>query len=97
MSNPDGSPHQPQPGLALRVDELRTSLRFVPANLLAERTGSTYHALDSGRGEFRLSLFDSPLVVLFPGLVAYQTNGEPFPHHIQAANANNVGMFSGSI
>lgn len=82
MSKPDGSP--PPPGLALRVDELRAALRLVPANLLAERTGSTYHALNPGRGEFRLSLFDSPLVVSFPELVAYQTNSEPCPPHIQA-------------
>ncbi|MFZ5911083.1 MAG: DUF3786 domain-containing protein [Chloroflexota bacterium] len=84
MSKPDESPHLPKPGLALRVDELRAALRLAPVDLLVERTGSTFHALDSGRGEFRLSLFDSPLTVSFPGLVAYQKNGDPFPPHIQA-------------
>ncbi len=84
MSNPALSSPLSKPGLALRVDELRAALRLVPANLLVERTGCAYHALGRGRGEFRLSLFDSPLVVSFPELVAYQTNGEPFPPHIQA-------------
>lgn len=74
----------PQSGLALRVDELRAGLRLVSVNLLAERTGSAFHALDSGRGKFRLSLFDSPLVVSFPELVAYQKNGDPFLPYIQA-------------
>ncbi len=84
MSKPDGSPPLSKPGLALRVDELRAALRPIPVNLLAERTGSSYHALGPGRGEFRLSLFDSPLVVSFPEWVVCQANGDVFPLHIQA-------------
>jgi len=84
MSNPNASPLSPQPGLALRVDELRAALRLVPANLLAERTGATFHVLDPGRGEFSLSLFDSLLAVSFPELVAFEKRDHPFPPYIQA-------------
>jgi hypothetical protein len=69
MSETDKTPQPPKPALASRVDELRVTLRQVPVNLLAERTGASYQALGPGRGEFRLSLFDSPILVTYPGLV----------------------------
>jgi hypothetical protein len=71
MSEPNKSPHPAKPALATRVDGLRVTLRQVPADLLAERTGAIYLALGQGRGEFRLSLFDSPVLVTYPGLVGY--------------------------
>ena len=62
-------PHRSKPALESRVDELRAALQPVPVNLLAERTGASYQALGPGRGEFRLSLLDSPVLVTYPGLV----------------------------
>jgi hypothetical protein len=68
MSDTEKFPHPPKPGLASRVDELRAALRQIPADLLAERTGASYQAIGPGRGEFRLSLIDSPVLVTYPGL-----------------------------
>ena len=61
MSNPKQTPQPSEPALATRVDELREALQQIPVNLLAERTGASYQAIGPGRGEFRLSLFDSPV------------------------------------
>jgi Domain of unknown function (DUF3786) len=69
MSETNQTPQHSKPALASRVDELREALQQIPANLLAERTGASYQAIGPGRGEFRLSLFDSPVLVSYPGLV----------------------------
>jgi hypothetical protein len=69
MSEPDRTPPPAKPALASRVEELREALQQVPANLLAERTGASYQVLGPGRGEFRLSLFDSPVLVTYPDLM----------------------------
>jgi hypothetical protein len=66
------------------VDELRDALRQVSVDLLAERTGASYQAIGPGRGEFRLSLFDSPTVVTYPGLVGVNKNDEELPLPFQA-------------
>jgi hypothetical protein len=71
MSDTDKTPLLSKPALASRVDELREALQQIPANLLAERTGASYQALGPGRGEIRLSLFDSPVLVTYPGLVGF--------------------------
>lgn len=85
MSDTDRSSHPSKPGLVSRVDELREALRQVPANLLAERTGASYQALGPGRGEFRLSLFDSPVLVTYPGLVGYEIKkDDELPLPVQA-------------
>ncbi len=88
MSSPERTSHPPKPALAVRVDELRATLQFVPANLLAERTGAKYQAIGSGRGEFSLSLFDSPILVTYPGLVGFDAKSavEP-PLPVQAVLA----------
>lgn len=77
----------PKPGLALRVDELRTALRSVPVEMLAERTGSRYQAIGPERGEFRLALFDAPVMISFPGLVAYDSADSEMPLSVQAVMA----------
>ena len=69
MSDSDKDPQPHKPALASRLDELRAALQQVPANLLADRTGASYQAFGPGRGEFRLSLFDSPVLVTYPALV----------------------------
>jgi hypothetical protein len=71
MSDTDKTPRPSRPALASRVDELREALQGVPVNLLAERTGASYQALGPGRGEIRLSLFDTPVLVTYPGLVGF--------------------------
>lgn len=83
MSNLDLPSPLTKPGLARRVDELRASLRRIPVNLLAERTGAAYERLDSGKGVFRLSLFDAPLTLPLPEWVVRSSSGEALPLHIQ--------------
>lgn len=69
MSDTDKVPQPSKPALVSRVDELRAALETIPANLLVERTGADFYALGPGRGEFRLSLFNSPIMVTYPGLI----------------------------
>lgn len=71
MSDSDQTSRPSKPALALRVDELRGALQQIPVNLLAERTGASYQAFGPGRGEFRLPMFDSPVLVTYPGLVGF--------------------------
>jgi hypothetical protein len=78
------NPDQVKPGLAIRVEELRAALRLVLPDLLAERSGATYQMIGPGRGEFRLSLFDTPLIVTFPNLISINQNDDEMPVHIQA-------------
>jgi hypothetical protein len=73
--------------LAARVRELRESLKTVPPELLAERTGSSYQAIVPGKGEFHLSFFDKPVQVTYPGMVAMDTSDEDLPLHYQAVLA----------
>ena len=87
MSNPKQTPQPSEPALATRVDELREALQQIPVNLLAERTGANYQAIGPGRGEFRLSLFDSPVVVTYPGLVGFDTRDNKLPLPVQAVLA----------
>lgn len=78
------APHPSKPALATRVDELREALQRVPVNLLAERTGSNYQALDPERGEFRLALIDSPMVVRHPGFQTFDAQNNELPSFHQA-------------
>jgi len=84
MSDRNENPHPSKPALATRVDELRIFLRQIPVHLLAERTGAQYQAIGPGRGVFRLSLFSSPAIVTFPGLVGFNANDEELPLSSQA-------------
>ena len=84
MSNPDKAPHPSQSALAVRVDELRESLKQIPVNLLAERTGTSYQTIGPERGEFRLSLIDSPLIVTFPDFRTFDVQDNELPPFIQA-------------
>lgn len=87
MSKATKNPQPSKPALATRVDELRKALRGIPVDLLAERTGASYQEIGPGRGEFRLSLFDSPTVVTHPGFVGINTNDEELPLPFQAVLA----------
>jgi hypothetical protein len=89
MSNPKSFPFQrpasqTPPALALRAEQLRMMLRPVSATLLAARTGSAYTEFGQGRGEFRLSLFDTPLVGAYPNLTFYSAAGDELPNFQQA-------------
>ena len=83
MFRKDTSPQSPKPVLATRVDELREALKDVPANLLADRTGSNYQALGPDQGEFRLMLVDSQLSITYPEfkVLDAQNNELPSFHH----------------
>ncbi|RPH61037.1 MAG: hypothetical protein EHM81_05090, partial [Chloroflexi bacterium] len=74
---------QTPPALVLRAEELRAALRPLPANLLAARTGSAYTDFGQGKGEFRLSLFDSAVVGAYPALAFYSAAGDELPNFIQ--------------
>lgn len=88
MFDTDKTPHPAKPALASRVDELRGSLQGIPVNLLAENTGASYLALGPGRGEFRLSLFDAPVLVTYPGLIGFDTKkDDELPLPVQAVLA----------
>jgi hypothetical protein len=76
--------HRAPPGLESRAGELRASLEAIPAEVLAERTGSVYSSIGPRRGEFRLSLFDSPLVGTYPDLTFFTPIGDKLPAFQQA-------------
>jgi hypothetical protein len=69
------------------VEELREALQQVPVNLLAENTGARVQAIGPGRGEFRLSLFDSPTVVTYPDFVGFDVKDEELALPFQAVLA----------
>lgn len=76
------------------MDELREALQQVPVNLLVERTGASYQAIGPGRGEFRLSLFDSPVLVTYPGLVGFDARKDdelPLPFQAVLAYYFHIG------
>jgi Domain of unknown function (DUF3786) len=88
MSDTDRFSRPAKPALASRMDDLRGALRQVPVNLLADRTGSSYQALGPGRGEYRLSLFDSRVLVTYPGFVGVDVQtDEELPMSVQAVLA----------
>jgi hypothetical protein len=84
MSKKSDSLHPAKPALVSRVDELREALQRVPANLLAERTGASYHAIGPGRGEFRLSLVGAPTIITFPDFCIYDAADNELPPFFQA-------------
>jgi len=75
--------HPSPSALAGRVDELREVLKQIPVNLLVERTSANYQAIGPGRGEFRLSLIDSPLVITFPDFRVFDTQDSELPPFVQ--------------
>ena len=80
-------PQTPDPSelaLASRVDELRETLQQVPANLLAERAGASYHEIDPGRGEFRLALVALPTIVTYPDFRILDAQDNVLPPFFQA-------------
>ena len=74
MSEKEKPPQPSKPALAARVDELRKALQGVPVDLLTERTGARYQAIGQGRGEFRLSLVDAPIIITFPDFRIFDAN-----------------------
>ena len=87
MSKSDTSSHLPKPALATRVDELRELTKLVPFNLLAEHTGARYQEIGPGRGEFRLSLFGTAIVITYPGFMGVNEKDEELPLPLQAVLA----------
>jgi len=52
--------------LAQRVEELRRELVLADPEDLARRTGASYHALEAGRGVFRLEVWGREIAISFP-------------------------------
>ena len=74
-------------GLAARIAEIRLAIGQIPATLLTERTGASYRSLGPGRGEFRLSFLDAPVLVTYPGMVGIGAEDEMLPLPYQAVLA----------
>jgi hypothetical protein len=70
--------------LAVRIDELREILRNSPPFQLAEFTGADYSELGPGRGEFRLSLWNSKILITYPLFDAYDLHDDLLPIPLQA-------------
>ena len=84
MSNTKQTPQPPRSALVTRLDALRESLRLIPVNLLVGRTGAHYQALGAERGEFRLTLVDSPLIITHPGFQIFDAQGNELSSFNQA-------------
>lgn len=61
--------------LLRRLDELRLSLRSVDPEELARRVGGEYEGFSGGYGQFHLPLWDQPVRVTYPELVAQDQAG----------------------
>ena len=96
MSKKDTSPHPPKPALATRIGELREVLKDVPVNLLAERTGASYQEIRPERGEFRLALVNSPLVVTHPDFQIFDAQNNKLPPFNQAMVMYYLHMADGT-
>jgi hypothetical protein len=78
------------------VEELRKIIQGIPVNFLTECTGASYQTIGPGRGEFRLSLFDSPAIVTHPGFVGVNAKDEELPLPFQAVLAYYFHTADGS-
>jgi hypothetical protein len=64
--------------LSQRIEDLHAKLRIADPNSLAKNTGSTYIAVDEGRGEFLLSLWAQEIRLSFPDFQGcYLQKGQP--------------------
>ena len=69
---------------ASRVDELRSTLRYLDPELIAARSAVSYLALGPGRGELHVSLWGTTYVFSFPELHGYNNKDEPLSDFQQA-------------
>jgi hypothetical protein len=64
--------------LAQRVEELGSALKASDPQLLASRTGATYHRSGESSGRFELSLWDRPIELSYPSFAAtFADSGKP--------------------
>ena len=92
------SSHPTKPALTSRVDELREALQQVPVNLLVEHTGASYQAIDPERGEFHLSLFNAPVLVTYPDMLAFDAGkDQELPLPFQAVLAYYFHTADGTL
>lgn len=73
----------PSFGLPASVERLRFSLRKLLPAQLAAHTGAGYRVVD-GAGELSLSLFNQPIRLTYPGLIAVGEQGQELPLAVQA-------------
>jgi len=67
-----------------RIGEMRESLRNQPPFALAGYMGASYTETGPGQGEFRLSLWESEILVSTPEFEVFDSLQERFPGRIQA-------------
>lgn len=70
--------------MIVRLEELRNLARLMPPAMLAERAAAHYAEIGPQRGELRLPLWGTPVVVSFPGLVAFSAQDEALPDVLQS-------------
>jgi len=70
--------------LAGRVDELRSALRLLDPELVAERSGVSYLTLGPDRGELHVPLWGNVCVLSFPELIGYNNRDEHLSEFQQA-------------
>jgi hypothetical protein len=71
-------------GLASRVLALRRDLQQLSSTQLAEHTGAKFEGTNSGKGEFKLSIFEMPVRFTYPDFLGLGPNEEELPLHYQA-------------
>jgi len=69
---------------ASRVDELRTTLRFLDPELIAARSGASYLTIGPDRGELHIPLWGNVCIFSFPELIGYKCTDEPLTDFQQA-------------
>jgi hypothetical protein len=72
-----------QSALEKRIEELRETIRGSAPITISEKTGTLYTEIGPHRGEFRLMLWDSTVVVSFPELIAYNSKDTALPTSYQ--------------
>jgi hypothetical protein len=72
-------------GLAARAGELRAGLRDLDPARIAARSGAGFFRTGENQGEFRLAVWQQPVVVTFPGFVVIDAaQREPLADPAQA-------------
>jgi len=72
------------PALEGRIREIRETLRNLPPQRLAEFTGADYSETEPGQGRFQLSMWDSEIIISYPGFAAQSFHGDQLPSLVQA-------------
>jgi hypothetical protein len=76
MTSSNEKPPSAPDQLALRVEELHSTLREVAPDLLAARTGALYTEGESGTGEFHLSYWGREIALRYPQFSSFDRQSQ---------------------